>query len=321
MKASLGENMPNKLTRGLLAGLLIMSCATMVLADDYFVKKFGKDDELGHANYLTEAKAKQAAKLVRKGKVYQLGMVTGPDTPAYGPRKFQMIVHQLNDGSGALLGPDKLVSNDDTLVTSVGIGSQLDGFGHIGKEHKYYNETPAAEVVAPDGLLKFGTHALPGFVTRGVLLDMTKIFKQDPLPVGTAYTKADIKKAMKRQGVSITKGDVVLFHSGFMKANENATTLSPGEPGLGISGAHYLAELGVVAVGADTWALEALPSEDPKRVFPVHGILLTKYGIYILENMVTHELVADGVDEFMFTLGVPKLEGAVQAIINPLAIR
>ena len=210
-----------------------------------------------------KAKAKQAAELVTKGKVYQLGMVTGPKTPAYGPRKFQMIVHQLNDGSGATLGADKLVSNDDTVVTSVGIGSQLDGFGHIGKEHKYYNETPAAEVVSPDGLLKFGTHALPGFVTRGVLLDMTKIFGQDPLPVGTAYTEADIKAA-KRQGVSITKGDVVLFHSGFMKANENATTLSPGEPGLGISGAHYLAELGVVAVGADTWALEVLAERRPQ---------------------------------------------------------
>jgi kynurenine formamidase len=321
MKASWGKYLANKHAFYLFAGLFIMSSTTLVLADDYFVKKFGKDDELGHANYLTETKAKEAAKLVSKGKVYQLGMVTGPNTPAYGTRKFQMIVHQLNDGSGGLLGPDKLVSNDDTLVTSIGIGSQLDGLGHIGKEHKYYNETPAVEVVAPDGLLKFGTHALPGFVTRGVLLDMTKIFKQDPLPIGTAYTQADIKKAMKRQGVSITKGDVVLFHSGFMKANENATTLSPGEPGLGISGAHYLAELGVVAVGADTWALEALPSEDPNRVFPVHGILLTKYGIYILENMVTHELAADGVDEFMFTLGVPKLEGAVQAIINPLAIR
>ena len=303
------------------SGFISMLSMNAVMADEYFVKKFGKNDELGHANYLTETKAKQAAKLVTKGKVYQLGMVTGSDTPAYGTRKFQMIVHQLNDGSGALLGPDRLVSNDDTLVTSVGIGSQLDGFGHIGKEHKYYNETPAAEVVAPDGLLKFGTHALPGFVTRGVLLDMTKIHKQNPLPVGTAFTKADIKKAMKQQGVKITKGDVVLFHSGFMKANEGETTLSPGSPGLGVSGAHYLAELGVVAVGADTWALEVLPSEDPKRVFPVHGILLTKYGIYILENMVTHELVADGVDEFMFTLGVPKLEGAVQAIINPLAIR
>ena len=304
-----------------LAACILSLSLSAAMADNWFVKKFGKDDELGHANYLTAAKAKEAAKLVTKGKVYQLGMVTGPKTPAYGPRKFQMIVHQLNDGSGATLGPDKLVSNDDTVVTSVGIGSQLDGFGHIGKEHKYYNETPAAEVVSPDGLLKFGTHALPGFVTRGVLLDMTKVYGKNPLPIGTAYTEADIKKAAKRQGVKITKGDVVLFHSGFMKANENAKTLSPGEPGLGISGAHYLAKLGVVAIGGDTWALEALPSEDPTRVFPVHGILLTKYGIFILENMVTHELAADGVSEFMFSLGVPKLEGAVQAIINPLAIR
>ncbi|MGC6535186.1 MAG: cyclase family protein [Parvibaculales bacterium] len=314
MQASLGKNM-----RFALAALVLS--ATAAQADDYFVQKFGKDDELGHANYLTPAKAKQAAKLVSKGKVYQLGMVTGPDTPAYGPRKFQMIVHQLNDGRGIPMGPDKLISNDDTVVTSVGIGSQLDGFGHIGKEHRYYNNTPADKVVAPDGLLKFGTHALPGFVTRGVLLDMTKVYGKNPLPIGTAYTEADIKKAMKRQGVSITKGDVVLFHSGFMKANEDVKTLSPGEPGLGVSGAHYLAKLGVVAVGADTWALEALPSEDPKRVFPVHGLLLSKYGIFILENMVTHELAADGVSEFMFSLGVPKLKGAVQAIINPLAIR
>ena len=304
---------------GLTVGLVMSFGA--VQADDYFVQKFGKGDELGHANYLTAAKAKQAAKLVTKGKVYQLGMVTGPDTPAYGPRKFQMIVHQLNDGSGTVLGPDRLVSNDDTVVTSIGIGSQLDGFGHIGKEHKYYNNTPAAEVVAPDGLLKFGTHALPGFVTRGVVLDMTKVFGKNPLPMGTAYTEADIKKAMKRQGVKITKGDVVLLHSGYMKANEGNKNLVPGEPGLGISGAHFLAKRGVVAIGADTWALEVLPSEDPKRVFPVHGILLSKYGVYILENMVTHDLVADGVSEFMFSLGVPKLKGAVQAIINPLAIR
>ena len=293
----------------------------MAHADDWFVSKFGKDDTLGHANYLTAEKAREAAKLVTKGKVYQLGMVTGPNTPAYGPRKFQMIVHQLGDGSGTPIGPDKFVSNDDTVVTSIGIGSQIDGFGHFGKEHKYYNNTPAAKVVAPDGLLKFGTDELPGFVTRGVLLDMTKIFGKDPVPAGTPYTEADIKKAMKRQGVDIRKGDVVLFHSGYLKANDGKTTLSPAEPGVGVSGAHYLAKKGVVAVGGDAWALEVLPSENPTDVFPVHGLFLVKYGIYILENMVTHELAADGVNEFMFSLGVPKMKGAVQAIINPLAIR
>jgi kynurenine formamidase len=88
-----------------------------------------------------------------------------------------------------------------------------------------------------------------------------------------------------------------------------------------VEGAHYLASLGVVAVGADTWAVEAIPFEDPVRPFEVHQTLLAKHGVYILENMVTDALAADGVSEFFFTLGAPRLEGTVQAIINPVAIR
>ncbi len=37
--------------------------------------------------------------------------------------------------------------------------------------------------------------------------------------------------------------------------------------------------------------------------------------------MNTHELAADKVSEFMFVLGQPKVKGAVQMIINPIAIR
>ena len=53
----------------------------------------------------------------------------------------------------------------------------------------------------------------------------------------------------------------------------------------------------------------------------MHQILLAHNGIYILENMVTEEMVADGVTEFMFVLGQAKVKGAVQMIINPVAIR
>lgn len=76
----------------------------------------------------------------------------------------------------------------------------------------------------------------------------------------------------------------------------------------------------MVAVGADTWALEVLPGENPTELFPVHPELLAKNGIYILENMNTAELARDEVWEFMFVLGQPKFEGAVQAVINPIAI-
>ena len=300
--------------------LFILITSWPVMADDWFVSKFGRDDTLGAINHIDADKTKSATALVKQGKTVSLGMVTAPDTPAYGPRKFQMIVHQLNDGSGATMGVGNTVGNDDTVITSIGIGSQLDGLGHIGRNHVYYNNRKSVDVVAPDGLLSFGTHALPGIVTRGVVLDMTKIHDQNPIPVGTAYTEADIKRAASEQNIEITAGDVVLLHSGFLKANEGKTQLPPGLPGLGVSGAHYLAEQGVAAVGADTWALEVLPSENPQDAFPVHRVLLAKYGVYILENMTTHKLVDAGIDEFMFALGVPRLKGAVQAIINPLAI-
>jgi hypothetical protein len=44
-------------------------------------------------------------------------------------------------------------------------------------------------------------------------------------------------------------------------------------------------------------------------------------GTYILENMNTAQLAADKAYEFMFVLGQPRFKGAVQSMINPVAIR
>jgi kynurenine formamidase len=122
--------------------------------------------------------------------------------------------------------------------------------------------------------------------------------------------------------VTIERGDVVLLHTGWLNVAEtDKAKFMAGEPGLGVGGARYLAELGAVAVGADNWALEVLPSEDAAQVFPVHSELLAKNGVYILENMDTRALAGDGVIEFLFVLGQPRFVGAVQAVINPVAIR
>ena len=77
----------------------------------------------------------------------------------------------------------------------------------------------------------------------------------------------------------------------------------------------------MAAVGADTWGLEVLPFEQGEGVFGVHQVLLPMNGIYILENMETAEMVKDQAWEFLFTLGPSRITGAVQAIINPLAIK
>ena len=48
---------------------------------------------------------------------------------------------------------------------------------------------------------------------------------------------------------------------------------------------------------------------------------MQKNGIHILEVMNTGPLVKDNVNEFLFVLGQAKVKGAVQMIINPIAIR
>ncbi len=301
---------------------LVLVPAHSALADDWYPSKYGEDDTLGAINNLSEKKVRQAAKLVTKGKTYRLGVVTGRESPAYPPRQYSMTILQLDDGTGTPLGSNEATGNDDLMTLWMGIGSQIDGLGHMGIKHVYYNGNRAEDFIVPTGLTKLGIEALPPIVSRAVLLNMAKHFDKPRLEAGTAFNRKEIEAAAKAQKVRIESGDVVLFHTGWLDmADTDPVAFMAGQPGLGLDGARYLAELGVVAVGADNWALEVLPSEDPEKAFPVHPELLAKNGVYILENMDTRGLAADDVTEFLFVLGQPRFEGAVQAVINPVAIR
>jgi kynurenine formamidase len=285
--------------------------------------KFGPNDEAGNVNHITPAKTLAATKLVTRGKAYRLGIETNKDTPAYPPRTFSITIVQPGQTAGSTIGPTKTSYNDDIINGWVGIGSQLDGLGHIGVDNLYFNCNKAAEFAMTDGLKKLGIEKVPAVATRGVLLDMAGYFKTDIVKEGTAFNRAEIEGAMKRQGVkSIEKGDVVLFYTGWTKLiGKDNKRYGAGEPGVGVEGAKYLASLEVAMVGADTWAVEAIPFEKNAGVFEVHQIFLPLNGIYILENMDTEEMVKDQAWEFLFTLGPSRITGAVQAIINPIAIK
>lgn len=295
---------------------------TGLSADHPPLTRWGEHDTLGAANLLSTEKVVAAAALVRLGKTYALGVETGPHTPAYPPRYYRLTISQPGDGTGAPRGSNGMTGNDDLMVSWMGIGSQLDGLGHLGSNHTYYNNTPASDFVTSTGLTKFSTHEIPPLVTRGLLIDMARHFGVQRMNPGQAFNSADIKRAAESQGVSIEAGDVVLFHTGWQAlATEDPDAFMSGQPGIGEEGAHYLANLDVVALGADTWGLEAVPSEDPEKAFPVHIDLLKNHGVYILENMATAELAADEGWEFLFVLGQPRFVGTVQVVINPIAIR
>ena len=285
--------------------------------------KFGPDDQIGNVNYITPAKTLEATKLVTKGKTYRLAIETNKDTPAYPPRTFAVTITQPTQVAGGSLGPTKTTYNDDMIVGWNGIGTQVDGLGHIGIDYLYYNCNKAADFVATDGLKKLGIEHIPAIATRGIVLDMAGYFNTDIVKEGTAFNRAEIEGAMKRQGItSIEKGDVVLFYTGWLKLlGKDDKRYSSVGPGLGRDGARYLAEKEVAMIGTDTWAFEVVPFEKGSGIFEVHQILIPMNGIHILENINTEELVKDQAWEFLFTLGAARITGGVQAIINPIAIK
>ncbi|MGR3374578.1 cyclase family protein [Pseudooceanicola nanhaiensis] len=315
-----------------LAGLVMMCAAGGAVAQDtaaadmsWTESQWGPEDEIGAANRMSPEATRAAAALVTEGKVYALGLTLDRDVPAFAPRSMSIAVLQPGQVNSSGLGETMTTYNDDIFMGWLGIGSQIDGLGHIGVDHTYYNGFEDSDFVMGDGLTKLGIEKVPPLVARGVLLDMAKHFGEPMLSEGTAYTREDIIAAAEAQGTEIREGDVVLFHSGWLdllkEETRDAERYGSVEPGLGKTGAEYLAEIGVMAVGADTWGLEVLPFEEGVGVFEVHQILLAKNGIYILENMVTEELAADETYEFMFVLGQARVRGAVQMIINPVAIR
>ena len=295
--------------------------AAPVMADG----KWGEGDQLGAANLMTAERIKAAAGLVTEGKVYSLGMEVGPDTPAFPPRSLSVTVLQPNQNGNSGLGENNFTYNDDIFMGWLGIGSQIDGLGHSGVDHVYYGGRTYDDFAPASGLTELGLNNLPGLVGRGVMLNMTRHFDTEMVEEGVPYTAEDVKAAAEAQNVELREGDVVLFHSNWMDLldgdNADPARFGAAEPGLGVSGAEYLAEIGVMAVGADTWGMEVVPAEEEGQAFRAHQILQPENGIYILENMDTRELAADGVNEFLFVLGQARIEGSVQMIINPIAIR
>jgi len=303
--------------------LLLIVCAQAQQKPCLTASKFGPEDQIGNVNYITPAKTLAATKLVTKGKAYRLGIETNKDTPAYPPRTFAVTIVQPGQNAGGSLGPTKTNYNDDLINGWAGIGSQIDGLGHIGIDNLFYNCNKSADFAATDGLKKLGVEHVPAVATRGVLLDMAGYFNTDIVKEGTAFNRAEIEGAMKRQGIkSIEKGDVVLFYTGWLKllGKDNKRYGSVG-PGLGRDGAKYLASLEVAMVGTDTWAFEVVPFEKDAGIFEVHQILIPLNGIHVLENINTEEMVKDQAWEFLFTLGPARITGGVQAIINPIAIK
>ncbi|MBU4575949.1 MAG: cyclase family protein, partial [Desulfarculus sp.] len=262
--------------------------------------KWGPDDQIGNANYLTPKKVLEAVKLVKEGKVFDLGNEYYKGFPAYPPRDVfvWLLVHGLTVDPPR--GYDKATDMEEFVSMSTGLSTQLDGFAHVGHDHVFYNATKQKDIVSASGAKKFGMETVPPLVTRAVMVDMVDFLGRNLGPAEEISLK-DFKACLAKHNLNIQPGDAVLINTGWMRL-----------------------------LGTDQWCTEVYPHKGfPKDLYgagfvPCHVILLGN-GIYQFQNLKLADLAkackADGKYDFFFNFTHPKIRGTVQGIGQPIAIK
>jgi kynurenine formamidase len=280
-------------------------------------------------NEITPEKVARAARLVKQGKVYDLGRVLHSQVPRFPGRYWQQtlvssspfINQRREDFGGTGWGQNQLNWVSEIVTGTYQIGTQLDGLNHLMIGDRFYNGYPAREIIEEWGTNKLGIETVPPIVTRGILVDLTEAGGGEALDKGEVITVARVEDFLARHGLAAEKGDALLFHTGWGRHwAEDPERFSSGEPGPGMELARWILAKGIAVAGCDTWSFGAVPSEDPARPFEVPQMLNVKHGLFILENLATEELARDGIYEFLFVVTHAKTKGSTAAQVSPAAV-
>lgn len=290
---------------------------------------YGPDDQIGMLNEITPLKVAEAAHLVQRGQVYDLGHVLDEKVPAFPGRSFRQHLttsaHLLNrrrpDAGSTGWGENNVNWIVEVVSSTSQLGTHLDALNHLQIGDRFYNGHTLADLAEEWGTNKLGIETAPQIITRGVLVDVAGLHGVERLEKGYVISVADVTTALQQQGVQVKRGDAVLFHTGWgdLWMQDNDTYLS-GEPGPGMDLAVWLVEQGVTLSGCDTWSFGPVPPENPARPFVVPQTLNVRHGMFIVENLSTRELARDKVYEFMFILTHAKVRGATGAWVSPVAV-
>ncbi len=299
---------------GLAATVLTLAAIGPAAAQDTGESRHGSWDRMGAANMMTELNAIQAANIIRRGRVVELGRDYTPDMPM-GPGESL-------DLSRRVVRNDAATQVKSHLSAPVGAGTSLSGLGEIGRpgEDGFYNGLSAADVASADGPGELGIERVRPFFTRGIMIDMVSV-RGGPMQAGEEITVEDIETALDWFGLDEPgHGDAVLFHTGWGRhwVADNDTYLS-GAPGIGAAAAQWLIEREVALVGADTWSVERqAPGET--RAFPVHTEMTAGNGIYLHRNLETERLIDAEIAEFAYIFAPLPVVGATASPGAPLAV-
>ncbi|OBK97214.1 cyclase [Mycobacterium asiaticum] len=311
--------------------------------------RWGNDDELGTLNFITPEKVRQAAGLVRHGKVFPLGVDFGSSGPqgAFGFRHNPVHVMTVDGGDANSLlqyGPgweknptaaqlsgyladNPFRFNDDMIIMPLQAATQWDALSHVYYEDRLYNGFPADSVTSL-GAFHCGIDKVDvkGIASRGVLLDLVRHRGAEVfLEHGNPITPEELDDVVRAQGVTIESGDIVLVRTGwwtrFLLTGDKVEPYS----GLDWRCAQWLHDHDVAAVASDNLQVEDPVSDVEGLFLPFHLLCLRDMGLMLGEywdlTALAADCAADGVYEFQLIAPPLRFTGAVGSPVNPIAIK
>ncbi len=297
--------------------------------------RWGAEDEIGTLNHVTADDIVAAAKLVRKGKVFALGIPldqNGPQRGLFGKR-WNPIHTMLATGTDALAGNQdenpRIRFADDAINMPVQSATHWDSLGHIFLDDTLYNGFPASSVDS-GGVHKCGIeHTRDRMVGRGVLIDVARHKGVDWLEDGYAITNSDLDGAADAQGVEVRRGDFVIIRTGQMERclsqKEWGGYAGGDAPGVAFENCYWCRDREIAAICSDTWGVEVRPNETGEANQPWHWVVIPALGLTMGEMFYVEDLARDcaqdGIYEFFFTGPPLIITGGTGSPINPQAIK
>ena len=302
---------------------------------------WGKDDELGSLNAMTDATRAAALASATRGETFDLGL-------AYSRRSFKWQGHNPGeilsfrspegidrmadpDAPPKEANPDKVYWHSCAMFISDNVATQIDGLGHItaGADNHWYNGFKEFDWGGDFGVRKCDAASIPPIIARGVLIDVAAFKKVDALPGHTAITPKDLQDTLASQGTALKPGDVVLIRTGTGRfwghdGADHAKIAEHDSAGIDLDAARWLVEdQGALMIASDTSGLEVNPPSAPAGTgIPVHRYLLVDQGVHIGEFHNLEDLSRAKAYTFCYVAMTNKIKGSVAGTaLRPIAIR
>jgi kynurenine formamidase len=286
--------------------------------------RWGKEDQRGALNFITDGKRAAAAGLVKIGETVSLALPLAVTPAVDNPVPVTHLMVQVGADSESVWLPH---AADYFAIAPHGLANtHLDALCHVFWQGRMYNGFSATEV-GSQGAHKCAIDvAREGAVSRGVLLDIPKIRKVEWLEPGERIFPEELDAAERDHRVHVEEGDVLLIRTGRAARRKSKGAWDVwrvGMPGLDASCLAWLHERRIAILGSDS-ASDVTPSGYKDLRLPIHVGTLVMMGLHLLDNADFDALAAAcaraGRYEFMFAMAPLVLERGTASPVNPLAI-